>query len=431
MALRAASVTAFEQESSGLLGELIVAAGGDPAAIEQHVEQAMRASGCAVRVQDYDPRSVLLVEEFATASAGSSERERVIVGSIEGSGDGRSLLLFAHPDTEPYRPGPAWHTPPFEPTIVSGRLHGWGVADDLAGMAMLTRSVALLGAAGLRPRGDVHLVSAPSKRHRRGISAALHDGLDADAAIYLHPAESGRGLDEIKAFAPGQLEFVITVVGREPDTTEPAHTAFAHQAVNPFDKAMRIVAALREFDTRRGAAVHHPRLEQAIGRSTNLMFSHCGFGDPHRLGRIEKVCRLGAAMTLVPGERLDEVMEMLERTISEAAVVDPWLRRHPPKIEWLAGVSAAETADESALYRLVATTLSELGATPRVNPLHTSSDIRNPIVQKNIPTVGFGPLCGGLTMSGLTDEWVDIADLHRAVLATAGIIAGWCGVERR
>ena len=107
---------------------------------------------------------------------------------------------------------------------------------------------------------------------------------------------------------------------------------------------------------------------------------------------------------------------------------DEWLRDNPPTIDWLSGVSAAETEETSALYELAAGTLRHLGATPIVNPLHTSSDIRNPIVQKNMPTVGFGPLCGGLTMAGNADEWVDVADFHRSVVATALMIAEWCGV---
>jgi acetylornithine deacetylase len=50
--------------------------------------------------------------------------------------------------------------------------------------------------------------------------------------------------------------------------------------------------------------------------------------------------------------------------------------------------------------------------------MHTSSDIRNPIVQKSIPTVGLGGLCGDLTQNGRHDEWVDVADYLRTIAAT-------------
>ena len=50
-------------------------------------------------------------------------------------------------------------------------------------------------------------------------------------------------------------------------------------------------------------------------------------------------------------------------------------------------------------------------------------------MQKGIPTVGFGPLCGGLTMSGHADKWVDIDSFVRAIAAAAEMIMAWCDKE--
>lgn len=418
----------IEPQSLDLLSELITVARDGRHAIDAVIESAMQASGCTVERFEYAPNDVPLVDEFAADKVASASLEHGLIGRLSGKGGGRSLLLFAHPDTEEVQAAPGWRSDPFRPTLRHGRLHGWGVADDLAGLAMLVQSIRVLRAAGLHPDGDVVLVSAPSKKHRRGIAAALHRGVSADAAVYLHPAESGRGLDEIKAYAPGQLEFTITVRGCEPDTSEPAHTAFAHRAVNAFDKAMLIATALKAVDEDRGRDVRHPAVQKAIGRSTNLMLTSCAFGSADKLSRMPPACRLGGAMTLIPGERLDQVMATVEDAIQAASHRDDWLRDNPPAIEWLSGVSAAETGEASDLYQLVASTLGVCGASPRINPLHTSSDIRNPMVQKKMPTVGFGPLCGGLTMSGEVDEWVDVSDYHRAILATALVIAHWCGV---
>lgn len=428
-AIKAAS-SSVEAQSLDMLRKLIIAGKEGRDAIDDVIDVAMKEAGCDVERLDYLPSDVPLVDEFAAEQIAATSTERCVIGRISGDASARSLLLFAHPDTEPFAEEPAWRSDPFKPMIQDGRLHGWGVADDLAGIAMLVQAPCLLRQAGLCPLGDLILVSAPSKQHRRGIAAALHHGLHADASIYLHPAESGRGLDEIKAYAPGQLEFVITVRGQEPDTAEPAHTAFTHRAMNPFDKMMLIAEALQDLDRKRGREVHHPTIDEAIGRSTNLMLSHCTFGSDATLSRMAPVCRLGGAMSLIPGEKLDDVMKTVEAAVDVVARRDNWLRDNPPTIDWLSGVSAAETAETSALYQLAADTLRRLGATPIVNPLHTSSDIRNPIVQKNMPTVGFGPLCGGLTMAGKVDEWVDVADLHRSIVATAAMIASWCGVAK-
>lgn len=428
----AAAATRLETESVALLCDLIAAGRDGRAGIDRLVAGRMAAIGCAVETFDYSPDAVPMVDEFVNRPPESGgEMESCTIGRIgpakTGSDGGRSLILFAHPDTEEFRDVPAWLGDPFAPVVADGRLTGWGVADDLAGVAIMLQGIAVLAAAGLRGAAPVALVSAASKNHARGIGAALHRGLDADAAIYLHPAESGRGLEEIKAFAPGQVEFRIAVAGRAPDTREPAHTAFAHRGVNPFVEMTHIVEALRALDATRGGRVRHPRLDAAIGRSTNILISHCNYGAAGGSPRIGTDCAISCAMSLVPGERLDAAMAEVSDAVAGVAGRSGWLREHPPRIDWLAGVSAAETPDEAAIYRAVADEIIAAGSDPVVNPLHTSSDIRNPIVQKGIPTVGYGPLCGGLTMAGGSDEWVDVADYLRTVRVTARVVATWCG----
>mgnify|MGYP003704821785 CR=1 FL=1 len=59
------------------------------------------------------------------------------LGDRRGSGGGRSLILFAHPDGEPLAGLDRWRHDPFGGTIADGRLHGWGVADDLSGVALM------------------------------------------------------------------------------------------------------------------------------------------------------------------------------------------------------------------------------------------------------------------------------------------------------
>ena len=123
------------------------------------------------------------------------------------------------------------------------------------------------------------------------------------------------------------------------------------------------------------------------------------------------------ALTLLPGEDLRAVQKQVEAAVGEGA-----------RLDWVSGVSGAEVRLDDPLYRLVARSIAAvIGQPPHVNPLHTASDIRNPIVQAGIPTVGLGPLAGDLTQNGLTDEWVDVEDYRRAVKVVAAIIDGWCG----
>lgn len=426
-------MSAVANDPVGFLQALIRAQRDGEAAVQQVVADAARGLGCAVETVRYRPGDVPMVAEFASTHAiDLGERASVVATfkgkSGKGQAKGRSLIFFAHPDGEPVANTETWQRDPFAGIVENGRIYGWGVADDLSGVAILIQGLAAVLASGQAPAGDVILASTPSKRHARGVSALLHGGLRADAAVYLHPAESGVGMREIKAFASGLLEFRITVEGRAPDTNEISHTAFAHRAVNPIDKLWLVFRALQALDERRAAAVHHPALEQAIGRSTNLLVSHMGAGREDVFARIAPEATLAGSLSFPPNETLADVQAAVEQAVREAAGTDDWLRDHPPRVAWLSGVTGAEVPVDDPLYRVVAGAIVAVtGQPPHVNPLHTSSDIRNPIVQAGIPTVGLGPLGGDLTQNGLHDEWVDAEDYRRAVKVAAAIIAGWCG----
>jgi acetylornithine deacetylase len=413
----------------GFLQALIRAQRDGEAAVQQLVADAARGLGCSVQTVRYKPADVPMVMEFASAQAIDADERESVVATFKGKGTGRSVIFFAHPDGEPVANTARWKRDPFAGVIDNGRIHGWGVADDLSGVAILAEGLRASLEAGQVPAGDVILASTPSKRHARGVSALLHGGLRADAAVYLHPAESGVGMREIKAFASGLLEFRVTVEGRAPETNEISHTAFAHRAVNPLDKLWLVYRALQALDARRGAAVRHPALQQAIGRSTNLLVSHMAAGSDGIYGRIAPSALLAGSLSFPPPETLQQVQAEIEAAVREEVLADAWLKDHPPRLEFVSGVTGAEVSADDPLFRVVADAVRQVtGQAPHVNPLHTSSDIRNPIVQAGIPTVGLGPLGGDLTQNGLTDEWVDVEDYLRAVKVAATVIGGWCGV---
>ena len=405
------------EDAVSFLRQLIRAQTGGEAAVQAVVADAARALGCAVETVRYKPGDVPMVGEFAASRAMVEGERESVVATFKGDGEGRSVIFFAHPDGEPLAGLDAWRRDPFGGVVDGGRIHGWGVADDLSGVAMMVDGLRALLASGRRPAGDVILASTPSKRHARGVSALLHGGLRADAAVYCHPAESGLGMREIKAFCLGQLDFRILVAGRPPSTNEISHLAFAHQAENPADTLMEIHARLKALADRRAETARHPLLEQAVGRSSNLLISHMNVGTPGTHTRIASQGLIEGALSLLPGEDMNRVQASVEEAVKGLA-----------RIDWVSGISGAEVPTESPLYRIVADAIvATTGERPHVNPLHTASDIRNPIVQAGIPTIGLGPLGGDLTQNGLHDEWVDVEDYRRAVEVVSDIIVGWCG----
>ncbi|MEM1363672.1 MAG: M20/M25/M40 family metallo-hydrolase [Pseudomonadota bacterium] len=395
-------------------------------AVQSIVKDRLEAAGCEVRTHEYDPADVAVKGEFAVDTARATERRSAVIGTLRGVQNMPSLLMFAHPDGEPVGDTSRWHHAPFEGEVDQGRLYGWGVADDLAGCAAAILAIER-AAAGNGAKGDAIFASTPSKRYARGVAALLHDGLTADASLYLHPAESGVGMREIKAVASGQIEFHISVSGRPPDTTEPGHTAFSHMSENPIDKALVIRAALMDLAEARAERVRHTLIEAKVGRATNIHISRISCGEMNRLSRIEDTCTLGCAVSFPPGETLEGVKAEITEAVMHAAAQDPWLVAQPPEITWVTGVTGGEVASDHPLYQTAAAAVKAItGAAPHVNPMHTSSDIRNPIVEAGIPCVGLGCLGGDLSQNDRHDEWIDVADFHRMVEVTTNIVAAWC-----
>jgi acetylornithine deacetylase len=335
-------------------------------------------------------------------------------------------LLFAHPDSEDVRSTERWTHDPFDGEIVNGRIYGWGVADDLSGVAAMIEALSALRNAGQSPGGDVILCSTPAKKNAQGVIALLSRGYVADASIYLHPAESGVGMREIKSIASGLLQFRITIRGQVPNTTEPGKTAFAHLGINPIIKANPIIRALHQLDLDRGKRVFHKALDEKVGRSTNLLISYVNSGRANGLTQVPEECTIGASLTFPPGEELKAVMKEIENSVAAVAKSDPWLKENPPVFEWVFGSQGVEVPVEHPLYQTVSSAIKEVtGEEPFVNPLHSASDIRNPNLFAGIPTVGYGPLGGDLSQNGKHDEWVDVSDYIRAIKITAKAILEW------
>ena len=409
------------------LRELLAESADGEAALQRAVAQRFEDLGCQVESVSSAPNRFVLADDFGAASDEPQPERVSVVAVLPGTGGGRSLLAFAHPDSEPVAGTEQWRHDPFAGETENGRIYGWGIADDLSGVVAIICALDAVQAAGRQLSGNVICASAVSKRRAQGIYAVLERGYDADAAIYLHPAESGAGLRDIKARASGLMYFRIAVAGRPPDTSEPTHTPFYHLAVNPLDKAWLVYQGLATLADARGQRVRHPAYAD-IGRSTNLHISHIEAGDSSRPGRVATEAIMTGSVTFPPDEDIADVQREVEAAVRQVSAEDTWLRAHPAQVEWLQGASGVEVAEGGAIFQTVAGAIQGVkGVAPSVQSLHAGSEIRAPNHFKGIPTVGFGPLSGDNTQSGGTDEWVSADDFINMVEVVANIMVDWCG----
>ncbi len=398
---------------------------------EEHLQSLIAGRfeeiGCAVRTLRLLPTNIQLQGEFALLEAIDMTERTHVIGRLAGTGGGRSLILIAHPDADLVNAS-GWSKPLHTGYVEDGKMYGWAVADDLAGIAIMVTAAHALKEAGFKPRGDIYLMSASSKRNAWGIAALLREGYRADAALYVHPAESGLGLREIKTLTSGLLKLRIKVRGRKPDRTEFVQVTFHHLGVNPIDKAFYLIESLRRLDEGRRATPGYRPLVDHVGRGTNLLVTYIEAGKRDNLTDVPVECIIGVGITFPPVEDLCHVVGQVEDAIREASEADPHLKEYPPEITWVQGTQGVEVPTSHPIVKATVNAIEAvIGEKPFSNPLYSKSDVRTPVLIAGIPNVGFGPLAGGLSSTGGVDEWVDLREYIEAIKVCARIIMDWCG----
>ena len=201
------------------LRRLIQAQDEGEAAVQGVVAARLGELGLEVETLRLTPMQLSPDLELAAEETIDMTERISVVGRLPGTGSGRSLLFFGHPDGEPMT----------EASLSGagarslrrgdrGRPHlRMGSGRRLGRCGHHGEAVAAVLETAGTPRGELLLASTPAKRNARGILGLLNEGLHADASVYLHPAESEEGLEDIKAITSGMLQLRIVVEGRHPE----------------------------------------------------------------------------------------------------------------------------------------------------------------------------------------------------------------------
>jgi acetylornithine deacetylase/succinyl-diaminopimelate desuccinylase-like protein len=139
-----------------------------------------------------------LEEAGVQASIMETGGSPVVIGTGPWRQDRLTVLIYGHYDVQPPDPVEAWRTPPFQPTLVDGRLYGRGTADNKGQhLAQILAMEGLRTAFGELPCNVKVLLDGEEELGSPNLPAFVErhrDLLDADLAIWsdgpVH--ESGR-----------------------------------------------------------------------------------------------------------------------------------------------------------------------------------------------------------------------------------------------
>lgn len=141
-------------------------------------------------------------------------------------------------------------------------------------------------------------------------------------------------------------------------------------------------------------------------------------------------CSLELSLKYLPSERTADVRAEFEEYIARVAATDPWLREHPPEIEWgIRGVSfpPAETPPDHPLLGVVDQAVEVATGRPAIHEGFVAVTDLAWLAGVGIPGVIFGPGSAGNAHG--VDEHIAVADVTEGIFALALAVCGWCGVE--
>lgn len=337
-----------------------------------------------------------------------------VVAALVGRPGAKSLILNGHIDVVSPEPVDQWEHDPWGGQIEDGKLYGRGVLDMKAGVMANFFALKCALAAGIRPKGTVICESVIEEEAGGGggTLACFLKGYKADGMIITEPV----GFQVILAH-PGIKYFRIKVKGK------PAHGSLAHKGVNAVGKAAIIYDALVKLDEARGARHKHPMLGKA--RSCHVSVGRLNAGD--WLVTVAGWAVMEGRLSYIPGENEQDVRREFEGTVMEAAAKDPWLKEHPPKIEWIWWQAGPwlQDAEDPFVQSFLSTATDVLGARPPVMGSVAGLDNRYS-KYFGTPSLAFGPT--GKNFHAL-DECVEIDSVIDLTKVLAASMLQWCGYE--
>ncbi|MFI8960957.1 dipeptidase [Streptomyces sp. NPDC053493] len=167
--------------------------------------------------------------------------------------DAPTVLVYGHHDVQPAAREDGWHTDPFEPTVVDGRMYARGAADDKGQVLFHTLGVRAHLAVTGRTAPAVHLKllvegeEESGSPHFRALTEEHANRLAADVVIVSDTGMWSETTPTVCTGMRGVADCEIDLFGPGQDI----HSgSFGGAVPNPATVAGRIVAALHDADER-------------------------------------------------------------------------------------------------------------------------------------------------------------------------------------
>jgi len=332
-----------------------------------------------------------------------------VVGVIEGSAPGGTLMFEGHVDVVTEGDPALWSFDPFCGDVVDGRLLGRGSADMKSGVAAMihaARAVQLGGFTGRLVVGvlaDEEGMMLGAKRFAADLVAGAIPGVDRVDGVIVCEPEGG----EVCPVSKGALRIAIEFTGVM------AHGAMPAMGRNPLPAIGSLLIALPEIELGYRAQVgSHPQLGEFSLTPTVL-----AAGSVDQINVIPATAALAVDVRTVPGIDHPGLITLLTR-LADSLADEHGLRA---ELIVLDDRPPVDTPIESPVVQaMLAGHLAATGAAAVIGGVPGTTDGTILTRDAGLPTVVYGP--GGKWIAHQADEYVEVEDIltcTRAYIAAA------------
>jgi len=392
---------------------------GQEAGALEEMARAYRALGLEPRHVPTEPERLAAHPGFSPPLVPYAGRDNVVaVHRPRAAPRGRSLTLQGHVDVVPEGAADMWETPPYEPSVRNGRMHGRGAGDMKAGIVAYCTAYRALRLAGLQPAAEVQMHSVVEEECTGNGALACMLALPRTEAVII--PEPGPGMDALYSAEVGVVWAWVTVSGR------PAHVRDMQAGVNAIEAAQVVAAAFKEYEREMNRAERiHPAF-RGLNHPVNVNLGTIEGGEWN--SSVATRCRIGMRVGVMMGYTAAQTRADIERLVA-AAARDERLRGAQVRLEFKGFMADPCVFDtEAGIVRLARRAYAEAtGGTLRDYPATGLTDGRHFVLHGGTPVACFGP--DAQEIHGI-DESVGLESLHGITRTIALAMAEWCGVER-
>ncbi|MHA1529785.1 MAG: ArgE/DapE family deacylase [Alphaproteobacteria bacterium] len=329
---------------------------------------------------------------------------------------GRSLILNGHIDVVPEGPLDMWSRPPFDPHLDGDWLYGRGAGDMKAGLVANIFALDALKRLGWQPAATVYLQSVTEEECTgNGALSCLVRGYRADAAIITEPTDASLVRANV-----GVIWFRVRLRGH------PVHVREAGSGSNAIEAAYRIIAGLRELEAELNAEQANWPPFDDYDHPINLNVGKIAGGD--WASSVPAWCDMDLRLAVYPGQDPAEVARRIEKAVSAACQVHPFLSNNPATIEYngfFARGYILEEGSEAEAALVAAHRTATEGAALGSDLAPAYLDGRVFVLYDDCPCLVYGPRAENI--HGF-DERVSLSSIRQTTRSLALFTTRWCGL---